>query len=100
MTRAGFRVVAEAQDIPAAEAQLRAHRPDLAVVDLMLAEINGLAGTARLKALNPDLRVIVVSVQRTQLDLMRTAAAEAGAEAFVPKDDLTLALVRSWMSES
>ncbi len=96
LTYAGLTVVGEAGDIPEAEAQVQALQPDLAVVDVRLPGINGLEGTAYLKALSPNLRVILVSAYRDQAEVFQTAAEEVGAEAFVPKDDLDLGVVRAW----
>jgi DNA-binding NarL/FixJ family response regulator len=58
-----------------------------------------LEGTARLKALAPALRVILVSAYRDQAELFQTAAEEAGAEAFIAKDDLDLEVVRAWAKD-
>jgi len=96
LTRAGFDVVGEAQDIAEAEKQVRDTRPDLAVVDVMLPEINGLEGTPRLKTIAPGLRVILVSAYRDRADIFRSAAKEVGAEAFFAKEDLDLEVVRTW----
>ena len=96
LKRAGMAVVGAAGDIPEAEAQVRALRPDLAVVDVMLPGISGLKGVPRLRALAPGLRVILVSAHHDQASTFRDAAARAGAEAFVQKDDLDLDVVRTW----
>jgi DNA-binding NarL/FixJ family response regulator len=99
LTYAGLTVVGEAGDIPEAEAQLAALQPDLAVVDVRLPGVNGIEGTTRLKALAPELRVILTSAYHDRAELFQTAAAEVGAEAFVPKDDLDLSVVRMWLSK-
>ena len=99
LERAGMDVIAEAGDIPEAEAQARTLHPDLAVVDVMLPGISGLDGTPRLKAQAPGLRVIVVSAHQDQAHIFRDAAAQAGAEAFVQKDNLDLATVSAWFSD-
>ena len=96
LIRARLIVVGEAGDIAEAEAQVQALQPDLAVVDVVLPGVNGIEGTARLRALAPTLRVILISAQRDRADVFRTAAAKAGAEAFVSKDDLDLSTVRAW----
>ena len=96
LTCAGLTVVGEACDIPEAEAQAQALQPDLAVVDVVLPVINGLEGVPRLKARAPNLRVILVSAYRDRAQVFRNAAAEAGAEAFIPKDDLDVASVQTW----
>ena len=95
---AGMDVAGEVSDIPAAEAQVAALQPDLAVVDVMLPGISGLEGAPRLKAVAPGLRVILVSAYRDQAHVFRDAAAQAGAEGFVQKDDLDLSTVSAWLS--
>ncbi len=99
LTLAGLTVVGEAGDIPQAETLVQALRPDLAVVDVILPDVNGLEGTPRLKALAPNLRVILVSAHRDRAELFQTAAEEAGAEAFISKDDLDLEVVRAWSKD-
>jgi DNA-binding NarL/FixJ family response regulator len=96
LTHAGLTVVGEAGSIAQAEALMLALQPDLAVVDVMLPGSSGIEGARRLRALAPDLRVIVVSAHRDRADLFQAAAREAGAEAFVAKDDLSIDLARGW----
>ena len=96
LERAGLTVVGEAGDISEAEALLRSLQPDLAVVDVMLPGVNGIEGTPRLKGLNPDLRVILVSAYLDQAELFQKAAARVGAETFIAKDELDLNVVRAW----
>jgi len=100
LIHAGFNVVGEAGDIQEARAQVRATQHDLAVVDVMLPGVNGIEGTAQLKALAPALRVILVSAYRDRVELFTTAAAAVGAEAFLPKDDLNLDSVCAWKQQS
>jgi DNA-binding NarL/FixJ family response regulator len=99
LTQAGLTVVGEAGDIPEAEVRLATVQADLAVVDLMMPGPNGLEGTVRLKALCPALRVIVVSALRNTWHALQAAAVEAGAEKYVAKDDLELALVQRWATQ-
>ncbi len=98
LRHAGIDDVGEANDIPAAEAQLRDVPFDLAIVDVMLPGINGLEGVPRLKKILPNLRVIVISAYRDRVEIFRTAAKAAGAEAFIPKDDLDLSAVTTWQA--
>ncbi len=98
LSAAGLTVVGEADSIAVAEAQLGALQPDLAVVDVRLPGVNGIEGTARLKAADSDLRVILVSAYRDQAEVFQRAAKEVGAEAFIPKDDLELETVRTWLA--
>jgi two-component system response regulator DevR len=96
LNHAGLVVAGEAGTIAEAEIQVQAIRPDLAIVDVMLPEVNGLEGTPRLKTIARNLRVILVSAYRDHADIFRSAAKEAGAEAFISKDDLDLAMVQGW----
>ena len=93
---AGLCVVGEAGDIPEAERLVTAFQPDLAVVDLILPGISGVDGIALMKALCPNLRVILISAHRNQANLLGAAAEQAGAEAFFPKDELDLGVVGKW----
>lgn len=56
-----FRVVATAEDGRAALAMAREHRPDLALVDINMPFINGLALTEQLLALEPDMVIVIIS---------------------------------------
>jgi two-component system secretion response regulator SsrB len=58
-------------------------RPDVAVVDLSLAQDGGLDWLRTLRSRSPDLKVIVVSVHDEPN--VREAALKAGADAFVLK---------------
>ena len=72
--------VASGQEAIDAVARLK---PDVAIVDLMMPDIDGLEVCRRMKRVAPQTHVIVV----TAFDdtLVHTAALEAGASAFVPK---------------
>jgi DNA-binding NarL/FixJ family response regulator len=98
LTHAGLNVIGEAGDIPAAEIMVSELHPDLAIVDVMLPGLSGLDGTSRLKGLQADLRVILVSAYHDRAQVFQTSAAEVGAEAFIPKDNLNLDIVQSWIS--
>lgn len=63
---------------------------DLALVNLELPGPNGIEAARELRKNHPACRVVVMSV--TDSMALRMAALEAGAEAFVSKRDLRLAL--------
>ena len=71
-------------------------QPDVAVVDLSLAQHSGLDWLRALRVHCPDLRVVVLSVHDEQS--VRQAALDAGADAFVLKraiaTDLLSAIAR------
>lgn len=96
LTRAGLEVVGEAGDIPTAEQLVRTLQPDLAVVDVMLPGMSGLAGITLLKALRPALRIYVVSAYQDQASVFQLSARAAGAEGFFAKDQLEVEVVRAW----
>ena len=56
-----FRVVATAEDGRAALALAREHRPDLALVDINMPFINGIALTEQLVAMLPDIVIVIIS---------------------------------------
>ena len=63
---------------------------DLALVNLELPGANGIEAARRLLGRYPGCRIVVMSVNDSVA--LRIAALEAGAEAFVPKRDLRVAL--------
>jgi DNA-binding NarL/FixJ family response regulator len=99
LSQAGLTVVGEAGDIPAALELVRVLKPDLVIADVRLPGENGVAGVPKLKALAGNLRVILVSADQDSAQLLQKSAEEAGAEAFIPKDDLELEIVRQWMEK-
>lgn len=96
LTQAGLTVVGEADAMPEAKRLTQQLQPDLAVVDVNLPGENGVSGTPQLIALAPTMRVIVVSAQEDRAQVLRRSAIEAGAQAFVSKDDLELDVVKKW----
>jgi DNA-binding NarL/FixJ family response regulator len=94
LARAGLEVIAEADDIAAAEVLAQSRQPDLAIVDVSLPGVSGIEGTPRLKWLAPKMRVILVSAYHERL--LQASARAAGAEAFIPKDELDLSVALSW----
>jgi len=97
LAHAGMTVVAEAEDIASAVDLVRKLRPGLCVVDVMLPGENGVEGTARLKAVNPGMKVVLVSAFHDSARRLQTSAEETGAVGFFPKDELDLDVVRKWM---
>ena len=75
-------------------------KPDIAIVDVMLPGESGVEGTPQLKALVPNMRVILVSAHHDSAQVLQKSAEEVGAEAFITKDDLDLDLVRKWTEKS
>jgi DNA-binding NarL/FixJ family response regulator len=78
-----FRVVGEAGDGSEALELARALSPDLILMDLAMPRVNGLEATQRIKAERPETKVIIFT--QYQEDAYRQAAAQSGADAFLPK---------------
>ena len=87
---AAVEAVATARDGIEALEYLGHDRPDLVVMDLNMPRMNGFEATRRIKALDPTLRVVVVSLHDAAE--FRTAAALAGAESFITKQDFAAQL--------
>jgi len=78
-----FRVVGEAGDGSQALELARALSPDLILMDLAMPRIDGLEATRRIKAEQPETKVIIFT--RYQDDAYRQAATRSGADAFLSK---------------
>ena len=76
-------VVAQAADGTEAVEQARRHRPDVAVVDLEMPGLDGIAVVAELRRAAPECRTVVLSGRGRPAHLRD--ALEAGAHAYVAK---------------
>ncbi|MFH8797632.1 response regulator [Streptomyces sp. NPDC017941] len=76
-------VVAEAASGPEALAMARAHRPDVAVLDLEMPGADGVSVATSLRGELPDCRTMIVTSHGRPGHLKR--ALEAGVRGFVPK---------------
>jgi len=81
----GFRVVGEAATGREAVAEARRLRPDVAVVDVSMPELNGLEATRRIRKVLPECEVLVFTIHDSE-HVLREALA-AGARGFVLKSD-------------
>jgi DNA-binding NarL/FixJ family response regulator len=90
LTRAGLRtaldaapdlvVVAEAEDGLAGIDAIVTHQPDVAVIDLGLAGIDGIEVTRRARLASPKTRIAILTVQDLETEII--AALAAGADAY------------------
>ncbi|MBF9132113.1 response regulator transcription factor [Plantactinospora sp. S1510] len=76
-------VVAQAADGHAAVEAARAHRPDVAVVDLQMPSLDGIAVAAELQQAVPSCTVVILTGRGRPAHLARALA--AGAKGFLPK---------------
>ncbi len=77
-------VVGEADDGARAVAAVRAHRPDVVLMDIRMPEMDGITATAALRALDDPPQVIVLTTFHADEQVM--AALRAGAGGFLLKD--------------
>jgi two-component system NarL family response regulator len=89
-------VVAEAANGRDAVEAFRAHRPDVVLMDLRMPEMEGVEAVRRIRELDPQARVIVLTTYDADEDIAR--ALKAGAKAYILKDisaDALIACVRA-----
>ncbi len=83
LTESGMRVVATAADGREALARFPAARPQVLVLDLQIPEPRGVEVTARVVALDPTVRVLILSASGEQQDVLD--AVKAGATGYLVK---------------
>jgi DNA-binding NarL/FixJ family response regulator len=77
-------VVGEADDGARAVAAVREHRPDVVLMDIRMAEMDGITATAALRRLDQPPQVIVLTTFQADEQVM--SALRAGASGFLVKD--------------
>ncbi|GLY77244.1 response regulator [Actinoallomurus iriomotensis] len=77
-------VVAEAGGAAEAVAAVRAHEPDVVLMDLRMPGGDGVEATSRVLVQRPGTRVVVLTTYETDADILR--AVEAGAAGYLLKD--------------
>ena len=77
-------VVGEADDGARAAAAVREHRPDVVLMDIRMAEMDGITATAALRRLDPPPQVIVLTTFHADEQVLN--ALRAGASGFLVKD--------------
>ncbi len=87
LEREGYDVVAEAEDGKSALARAREVRPELALVDVYLPDIDGCEVATRLGELDGGPAVVLISSRaRSEVDPL---VPQCGARGFLPKDQLS-----------
>ena len=84
-------VVAEAANGREAVEAFRAHRPDVVLMDLRMPEMEGVEAVRRIREIDPQARVVVLTTYDADEDIAR--ALQAGAKAYILKDIAADALV-------
>lgn len=79
----GVRVVAEALDGRSAAALAAEHRPDLAILDISMQELNGIEAAARIRIDSPSTRILILSAHVAEEFVSRSI--RAGASGYLSK---------------
>lgn len=80
----------EARTGEEALAAVVAHQPDIVLMDISLPRMNGIEATGQIKALDPHVRLVILT--GNDASTYRRKAAAAGASAYVLKDRIALDL--------
>ena len=81
----GWTVVAEAENGRQAVQLAEEHRPNVAIIDLTMPELNGLDATRQIRKVSPETGVIIFSGHQSE-DVIRQVF-EAGARSYILKTD-------------
>ena len=90
-SRHGWRVVGEAASGREAVEKAVALRPDVAVIDLAMPELDGIEAARRIRDTLPDCKILVLTMY--ECDHMVHRALHAGAHGYLLKSDLSDSLV-------
>jgi two-component system response regulator NreC len=93
LERAGFDVVAEAEDGRAAVHLAHLHRPDLAVLDLVMPGLGGIECAREILAMHPKTGIVLLTVFPDEHQVV--AAMRAGVRGYVVKTQAATELVEA-----
>ena len=91
-----FEIVAEASTGLEAVELAKVHKPDVAVVDIAMKELNGIEATAQLLRHSPETGVLILSMYSDERYVIR--AVKAGARGYLLKDSLEEGLIEAIQS--
>ena len=94
----GFKVVSEASDGNQAVANATAVKPDVAVLDIAMPNLNGIEAAQRISAQLPQTSIIVLSMHSDEGYVLR--ALKAGARGYLLKDSGESDLIQAIMAVS
>jgi two-component system, NarL family, response regulator len=92
-TQPDMTLVAEASNGREAVQQFRAHRPDIALMDLQMPEMNGLDTIIAIRGEFPDAKIIVLTTYKGDVQILR--ALKAGAQGYLLKSAFHKELVET-----
>lgn len=88
---AGLTVIGEVDDGAALLEILQDCRPHIILMDLAMPRMSGLEATRRVKELNPEIKVLILTMHRTPEYVHE--ALEAGADGYLLKEDTDTELI-------
>src|SRR5467141_513265 len=91
--RRGWKVVGEAVNGREAVEKTSKLKPDVAIVDISMPDLDGLQATRQIREATPNTEVVVLSMHES--DQMVRRVLEAGALGYVLKSDLATSLVKA-----
>jgi len=89
----GCKVVAEANNGESAVEMVKLHAPDIAILDLSMPGMDGLAATREISKEMPKVRVLILTMHKSK-QLVREIL-EAGARGYVMKEDTGRELIKA-----
>ena len=92
-SRPGWRVVAEAANGLEAVARAIELKPDVAVVDIGMPELDGIEAARQIRETVPETKILVLTMNESEYLIRR--ALDAGANGYVLKSDLTDSLPKA-----
>jgi DNA-binding NarL/FixJ family response regulator len=84
-SRKGWKVCCEAADGREAVAEAERHKPDVAILDIGMPELNGLEATHKIRMVSPETEVLVLSAHRSEK--LAEAVLNAGGRGYLVKED-------------
>ena len=91
--RGGWKVVGEAVNGREAVEKTTKLKPDVAIIDISMPDLDGLQATRQIREATPNTEVVILSMHES--DQMVRRVLEAGALGYVLKSDLATHLVRA-----
>jgi DNA-binding NarL/FixJ family response regulator len=91
--RGGWKVVGEAVNGREAVEKTTKLKPDVAIIDISMPDLDGLQATRQIREATPNTKVVILSMHES--DQMVRRVLEAGALGYVLKSDLATHLVRA-----
>jgi DNA-binding NarL/FixJ family response regulator len=92
-SRQGWRVAGEAATGREAVAKAKELKPDVAVVDIGMPELDGIEAARQIRESVPEIKILVLTMNES--DFMIRRALDAGADGYLLKSDLTVCLQKA-----